>query len=185
MKEPTPQENKALSYAKDRRNNYGKNDKASRKLIPLRKAKVNRNYRRKVDEILKGIGETPNFEAAELAESSARALKRNDWKKSPDTPLGAVIEQKLELRESHAGNGKIARKKIREFVERLTIETELEVDGRWIAEAKEMNGVLVYGETEESAIEKCKSLARAVHLEEIGAGKILNVDDDYISVETY
>jgi hypothetical protein len=30
----SPQEKKALSYAKDRRNDYGENDKSSRKNIP-------------------------------------------------------------------------------------------------------------------------------------------------------
>lgn len=34
----TPQDKKALSYAKDRRNTYGENDKSSRKAIPARKA---------------------------------------------------------------------------------------------------------------------------------------------------
>jgi hypothetical protein len=43
----SPQEKKALSYAKDRRNAYGENDKASRKAIPLRKAGENRQDRRK------------------------------------------------------------------------------------------------------------------------------------------
>lgn len=33
-----PQEKKALSYARDRRNGYGENDKSSRKAIPARKA---------------------------------------------------------------------------------------------------------------------------------------------------
>jgi hypothetical protein len=37
-----PGEKKRLSYAKDCRNSYGENDKASRKLIPLRKAQQNR-----------------------------------------------------------------------------------------------------------------------------------------------
>ncbi len=185
MTAKTPQEKKALSYAKDRRNSYGENDKASRKIIPLRKARVNRSYRKKVDEILREIEAAPNVEIAELLESSVRNIKRNDWKKSPDAPLCEVVEQKLELRASHAGKGKTARKKIREFVENLTIETELEVDGRWIAEAKELNGVLVYGGTEATAIEKCRRLAGAVYLEKLGAGKILNVNDDYISVMTY
>jgi hypothetical protein len=48
----SPQERKALSYAKDRRNTYGENDKASRKAIPLRKAQESRKDRHKVAQDL-------------------------------------------------------------------------------------------------------------------------------------
>lgn len=48
----TPQAKKALSYALDRRNAYRENDKASRKLIPLRKARENRQDRRKIAQAL-------------------------------------------------------------------------------------------------------------------------------------
>lgn len=34
MKRRSPQEKKRLSYAKDRRNDYGENDKSSRKNVP-------------------------------------------------------------------------------------------------------------------------------------------------------
>lgn len=45
----------------------------------------------------------------------------------------------------------------------LTIETELEEEsGRWIAEVIELPGVLVYGQTEEDAINKAKILALRV-----------------------
>jgi len=181
MEEKTPQEKKALSYVKDRRNTYGQNDKASRKIIPLRKAQVNRVYRRKVNEILDLVVEQ-GLENADTLESTARNIKREDWKKASDHPLGEVVERKLERRESHAGNGKTARKKASEFLKSLEIETEQELDGRWIAEAIGMNGVLKYGDTKEDAIESCKSLARAVYLETIGAAEILKVSDKSISI---
>jgi predicted RNase H-like HicB family nuclease len=44
----------------------------------------------------------------------------------------------------------------------LRIETELEVDGRWIAEVVELPGVMVYGADRESAIRAVKELARRV-----------------------
>lgn len=44
----------------------------------------------------------------------------------------------------------------------LAIELEQEVDGRWIAEIDELDGVLVYGETKEEAIRKVELLARDV-----------------------
>jgi len=185
MKQKTPQEKKTLSYAKDCRNTYGENDKSSRKNIPLRKAKVNRVYRKKVNQVLQQINGNVNLDNADLLETKARNVRKEDWKKSSDTPLGEFVERQLERRESHAGNGKTARKKVREFVANLKIEIEQETDGRWIAEATELNGVLVYGETRESAIEKCKRLAGYVFLEKLGAGKTLEVNDSYISLETY
>jgi hypothetical protein len=40
-----------------------------------------------------------------------------------------------------------------------TIETEKEIDGRWLAEIKDLPGVLAYGETEEEAMTKAEALA--------------------------
>lgn len=44
----------------------------------------------------------------------------------------------------------------------ITIETEREADGRWIAEVPALPGVLVYGATEAEAVEKVMSLAARV-----------------------
>ena len=41
----------------------------------------------------------------------------------------------------------------------LTIETEQEVDGRWIAEVMEIPGAIVYGLTTEEAIANVQALA--------------------------
>ena len=174
-----------LSYARDCRNTYGENDKSSRKNIPLRKAKVNRGYRKKVNQILQGISGEVDLEKADLLASQARNIKREDWKKCSDEPLGKIIEGKLERRESHTGKGKTARKKVREFVKNLKIEIEQETDGRWIAEVVEMNGVLAYGETREKAVEKCKRLAGCIFLESLGAPEIVTVNDDYVSIISY
>ena len=45
---------------------------------------------------------------------------------------------------------------------KFTIETEKEADGRWIAEAMEVNGAMVYGETRANAVAKVKVLALRV-----------------------
>lgn len=185
MKRKTPQEKKALSYAKDCRNTYGESDKGSRKSIKQNKAFPTRAFRKNINDILQGAIGAVDLEQSEVIDIKAKGVRRRKWKKYPDTPLGEVVESKVERRESHSGNGKTARKKVREFVANLKIETEQETDGRWIAEAKELNGVIVYGETPEKAAEKCKRLAGYVFLEELGAGKILEINDDYISVETY
>jgi predicted RNase H-like HicB family nuclease len=44
----------------------------------------------------------------------------------------------------------------------LIVETELEEDGRWIAEVTELDGVLAYGQTREEAIARAKALALRV-----------------------
>lgn len=185
MRRKTPQEKKALSYAKDCRNTYGENDKSSRKNIPLRKAKVNRGYRKKVNQVLREAKGNVDLEKFDLVESAARNIKRDYWKKCADEPLGEVVERKLERREKHAGNGKTARKKVREFLRKLKIEIEQETDGRWIAEATQLNGVIVYGETREDAVEKCKRLAGCVFLENLGGIKILKVDENSTSILSY
>ena len=44
----------------------------------------------------------------------------------------------------------------------LTIETEREDDGRWLAEVPELPGVMAYGATENEAAAKAKALALRV-----------------------
>lgn len=84
----SPQEKKALSYARDRRNVYGENDKASRKAIPARKAGENRKRRRKASQAIKATQGAAD-EVLDVVESSLRQdIERvGGWKKSPDAPL--------------------------------------------------------------------------------------------------
>ncbi len=49
----------------------------------------------------------------------------------------------------------------------LTIETEIEEDGRWIAELIELPGVLTYGNSREEAVIKVQSLALRVLAEKL------------------
>ncbi len=44
----------------------------------------------------------------------------------------------------------------------FTIETELEEDGRWIAEVLEIPGTLAYGDTKQEAISKVQALGLRV-----------------------
>jgi predicted RNase H-like HicB family nuclease len=44
----------------------------------------------------------------------------------------------------------------------LRIETEREVDGRWIAEVVDLPGVMVYSDTRDNAISAVKDLATRV-----------------------
>jgi predicted RNase H-like HicB family nuclease len=52
--------------------------------------------------------------------------------------------------------------------EPLLIETEIEVDSRWIAEAVDLPGVLAYGSTREEAVAMARALANAVRDEMSG-----------------
>ena len=53
----------------------------------------------------------------------------------------------------------------------LTIETEREIDGRWIAEVMEIPGAMAYGETRKDAAAKAQALALRVIAERIEHGE--------------
>lgn len=53
----------------------------------------------------------------------------------------------------------------------FAIETELEVDGRWIAEITQIPGLLVYGASQQEAVAKVQTLALRVRAERSRAGK--------------
>jgi hypothetical protein len=88
----SPGEKKALSYAKDRRNSYRANDKASRKAIPLRKAKSHRADRRKAAGALAAY-ETFDEETAALTENALvnDTGRVERWAKCPDQALADHI----------------------------------------------------------------------------------------------
>ena len=58
----------------------------------------------------------------------------------------------------------------------LTIETEQEDDGRWIAEVPQLAGVLAYGPTCEEAMAKAQALALRVLAEQLEQGEARPVD---------
>jgi predicted RNase H-like HicB family nuclease len=53
----------------------------------------------------------------------------------------------------------------------LTVETEQEEDGRWIAEVRELPGVMVYGSSTEEAVAKVKALALRVVADRLEHGE--------------
>ena len=167
MKAKTPQEKKALSYAKDCRNTYGENDKASRKNIPLRKAKANRSYRKKVNSVLQTTPKITDTESIEVIENVVKSVKKDNWKKYPDMPLGEFVERQIYDRENNAGKGKTARKKVRETVKNLEIEIEQEPN-QWKAKAISLPNISAVGETPEKAVEKLKYLAEAAFGNDLG-----------------
>jgi predicted RNase H-like HicB family nuclease len=57
---------------------------------------------------------------------------------------------------------------------KLSIELDREDDGRWIAEALELPGVMTYGETREEAISNTERLAIEVIADRIRHGELLS-----------
>jgi predicted RNase H-like HicB family nuclease len=55
---------------------------------------------------------------------------------------------------------------------RLSIELDREDDGRWIAEALELPGVMTYGETREDAIRNTEKLAIEVIADRVAHGEL-------------
>ena len=54
---------------------------------------------------------------------------------------------------------------------KLTIELDREVDGRWIAEVPELNGLL-YGNSKQDAIQRAQSVAQEIVLDRIAHGEL-------------
>jgi len=54
---------------------------------------------------------------------------------------------------------------------KLTIELDREVDGRWIAEVPELNGLL-YGNSKQDAIQRAQSVAQETVLDRIAYGEL-------------
>jgi hypothetical protein len=94
-----PQERKALSYARDRRNSYGEHDKSSRKNIRRNKRIPNRADRHRERQVLAEAAGRVTVEIAESAEVKLLVRKSmwmtKRWRKSPDASLAAVVEYKL------------------------------------------------------------------------------------------
>ena len=58
----------------------------------------------------------------------------------------------------------------------LHIETEIEEDGRWIAEVPQLPGVMAYGATEDEAAAKAEVLALRVLAERLEHGESKAID---------
>jgi len=99
----TPQEKKLLSYAKDRRNTYGENSKASRKSIPLAKARSIRSERHAQDRLLSEAVRMAGDEAQSEVENRVRSTGPRDWRKSPDLPLAEALARKAKRRKISGG----------------------------------------------------------------------------------
>lgn len=106
----SPQEKKRKSYKRDRRNAYGESPHGARTSIPENKKRVNEEYRRKIKQVLKENSASD----PDQIDDGVKRVKRGDWKKMSDQPLGQIIERKKVRREKNTGRkakAKVERKK--------------------------------------------------------------------------
>jgi len=98
----SPQEKKALSLAKDRRNMYGESPHSSRKNIRRGKQNQHQEERRTANQALAlintGSSEEQMFAHEVAAETRARLHRLDGFKKEADRPLGDFIERQQERR---------------------------------------------------------------------------------------
>jgi hypothetical protein len=95
----TPREKKDLSLARDRRNVFRENSKASRKNIPKAKQRRQMNERRSVAQLLGTLGgqevEEDDATAVELKVKGVIADSKNrGFKKTRDEPLAEILKRK-------------------------------------------------------------------------------------------
>lgn len=88
----SPQEKKAYSLKKDRRNAYGENDKASRKAIRRNKRRVNRGNRRYQQSKMSEMSAAVDNDGLEDAENQLLKKAPKRWKKMPDITLAETIK---------------------------------------------------------------------------------------------
>jgi len=101
----TPQEKKALSLARDRRNGYGERGANSRLAIARHKAKDLRRIRRRENQPLGALVNAESEE--ELAEAQLRVVAHPPryWKKGADETLRESVQGKLARRAAIAQAG--------------------------------------------------------------------------------
>lgn len=81
---------------------------------------------------------------------------------------------------SEFGDGHSAPAEI--WLDSVKIETERELDGRWIADVTDLPGVLAYGETRDDAIAKVKALALRVLADRLEHGEAIPDLEDVFKV---
>ncbi|OLF06540.1 hypothetical protein BLA60_31745 [Actinophytocola xinjiangensis] len=94
----TPQEKKALSYARDRRRSYLQNNKGARRTIRRRKRFPRRADRHREHQVFTSALGAVDTELAERAENRLNAARPRRWRKWPDQPLGTFVTGRLERR---------------------------------------------------------------------------------------
>lgn len=108
MRRKAPPEKKRLSYLKDRRDDYGENNKSSRKNLPRSKAFARRANRARESLALRSATGAPDEARAEAAELRILRSRRRVKRKAAHVPLAEYVEWKLESRAARE-DGRAAR----------------------------------------------------------------------------
>ena len=107
----SPRQKKVASLARDRRSVYGENDKATRKNLPRKKARLNRAFRHEVHEGLRVDGAPVGGLELDELDASVSAVRRKKFKKLPDLPLVEFIDRQREKRAMPALRARGAKKR--------------------------------------------------------------------------
>jgi hypothetical protein len=109
----SPHQKKAASLTHDRRNVYGENDKATRKNLPRKKARLNRAFRHEVRDGLKVDGAPVEKLELDALDASVTAVRRKKFKKQPDVPLIEYLDRQREKRAQPPLRARGAKKRAR------------------------------------------------------------------------
>jgi len=90
----SPEEKKLLSYSKDRRNNYGGNNKSSRKNIPRSKALSIRSERHEQAVNVRALSTCLSENDMTAMENTIHSQRPRYWKKEPDIILRHYLHKK-------------------------------------------------------------------------------------------
>jgi len=90
----SPQQKKAESLAKDRRNTYGNSPQAARTTIPKRKQERSQQERRVAKQELGGPAAAIDESRVDAMLDRAAVKRAKAWQKWPDQPLGDVLRGK-------------------------------------------------------------------------------------------
>ncbi|MFD0273573.1 hypothetical protein ACFVHB_06600 [Kitasatospora sp. NPDC127111] len=101
MARRTPQEKKRLSYLRDRRNDYGENDKSSRKNVPRSRRASHHEVRRAEQLALRKL--TLYRGAVDESEVRFGRPRTGSWRKWADSRLADVVIHHLERRVERGG----------------------------------------------------------------------------------
>jgi|SRR6478672_4478033 len=102
----SPQEKKLLSYKKDCRNTYGERGSHSRHAIAANRSFHHRAYRHQINQILDS-NKIQHADVLEEVNVEVKSILKSDWCKSPDQPLGEVIQRKLKERYAKGINASV------------------------------------------------------------------------------
>jgi hypothetical protein len=121
----SPQEKKRLSYTRDRRNDYGENDKSSRRNIARNKRvrhRADRHHQRQLLAAAVGPVDEDTQALPDRLTLPRRAQRGDRWRKQPDVQLGLHIARALKRRAGQGSSADTERERIRKVLRNTAID---------------------------------------------------------------